>query len=64
VSYALYHHDGTDRWHGNPFLLKALNDAGGDSGGAASERIPYTTKSGVTRMATRAQVSNWTRGSR
>lgn len=24
VSYALYHHNGTDRWHGNPFLTDNL----------------------------------------
>lgn len=24
VSYARYHHDGTDRWHGNPFLTDNL----------------------------------------
>jgi hypothetical protein len=24
VTYALYHHDGTDRWHGNPFLTDNL----------------------------------------
>jgi hypothetical protein len=24
VSYALYHHDGTDTWHGNPFLTDNL----------------------------------------
>ena len=24
VSYSLYHHDGTDTWHGNPFLTDNL----------------------------------------
>lgn len=24
VSYALFHHDGTDTWHGNPFLTDNL----------------------------------------
>jgi hypothetical protein len=24
VSYAIYHHNGTDRWHGNPFLSDNL----------------------------------------
>lgn len=24
VSYSLYHHDGTDTWHGNPFLTDSL----------------------------------------
>lgn len=34
------------------------------AGGAASELVDYTTRAGVTRQATRAQVANWTRGSR
>lgn len=25
VSYSLYHHNGTDRWHGNPFLTDNLH---------------------------------------
>jgi hypothetical protein len=25
VSYAAYHHNGTDRWHGNPFLSDNLH---------------------------------------
>ncbi len=24
VTYAVYHHDGTDTWHGNPFLVDNL----------------------------------------
>jgi hypothetical protein len=39
-------------------LLRAL-DAGRGGGGAPA----YTTRAGITRTATAAQVANWTRGS-
>lgn len=45
--------------------IKAKSFGGSDSSSAAydNELIEYTTKKGATRMATRAQVNNWTRGS-
>lgn len=47
-------------------LMKAAEPAfPGAAGGSVSpnELIEYTTKAGTTRMATRAQVANWTKGS-
>ena len=45
-------------------LTKAAAAAGLEVGSAdsSSDLIEYTTKSGKKRMATRAQVANWTRG--
>jgi hypothetical protein len=45
-------------------LLRAL-DAGRGGGGAPAPQqlLSYTTRAGITRTATAAQVANWTRGS-
>lgn len=43
----------------NATLLNALG--GSDSSG---KMVKYTTKAGKTRLASQAQVDNWTRGSR
>lgn len=55
--------------HLRPALRPGLMDSlppivgDGDSAGG-SGLVDYTTRAGVTRQATQAQVSNWTRGSR
>lgn len=44
-------------------LSRAASAAGLELGGESpDDLIEYTTKAGVKRMATRAQVANWTRG--
>jgi len=49
-----------------PNIEKFLADVGVGAltTGSASEMIEYTTKAGKTRMASQAQVDNWTRGAR
>jgi hypothetical protein len=41
-------------------LLRALD--AGRGGAPAPQMLSYTTKAGVTRTATAAQIANWTRG--
>jgi len=57
---------GTEDTPAQPHLRPAadeINNRGGVGGGSDDELVDYTTKSGRTRKATRAQVANWTRGS-
>lgn len=60
---------GTDHASGSHALVLGVEEAlstapGGHMDAAAGrEMVEYTTRDGRTRMATRAQVANWTRGS-
>jgi HK97 gp10 family phage protein len=55
---------GTEDTAAHPHLRPAadeVNNRGGSAPADDGELIDYTTKSGKTRKATRAQVANWTR---
>lgn len=68
VEYAIYHEFGTSKLPALRFLGGALQAVAGVLGGSGGDAIAkqlfdYTTKAGVTRKATSAQIANWTRGS-
>ncbi len=61
-----WHEVGTVRHAPTPHLRPALTQASVSeaTGAADGPSLTYTTKAGVTRQATQAQINNWTRGSR